>query len=561
MKTSLFKGKSTRTKIFTVITIAGIILLLGLNLVATALGITGTAYIDTTIEGFYSLSSNMIKTTDELLGGLKSEKGIEFIFCADPDMLINSDDLRATYFMALNLQKRYKGVSVKTVNVEQNPTAVSRFKTTSRSEIAYTDVIITYGAKYRILAGKGLWTQDTASGFFAYNGEYRIASVLASLLAINKPKAYFLTDHGETYYDPENPESEMSLATSALADLLTERGLEIELIKISEVERIPEDCALLIINNPREDFLVDSDRFNELGYVSDTEKLDRYLVSHQGAIIVNKGYDVTLPNLEGFLGEWGFEFSNSLVKDQENCLLDVGEEGTTILGVYQKLETDFGYGYYESYANLSSAPKMVFTNSGYIQCSFNDGNSYSEPGYNNASTTYTDFIGTSDKAVAYEGAGSTVLTATEGYKALAAASVRVALDAVTMESTYSYLYCTASADFFSNELLANNSYANYDIMASVITNITRTDRFADMSLGGLSGNSISQGGKASIPSVLAEYSFDVYSAYGALQDENYIKTNLGFSEGARITYTVIIMVVPLAVFVLGVIVFIRRKFL
>ena len=561
MKTSLFKGKSTRTKIFTVITIVGIVLLLGLNLLVTALGITGTAYIDTTMEGFYSLSDNMIKTCDGLLSELTPEKGIEFIFCADPDMLINSDDLRATYFMALNLQKRYKGVSVKNVNVEQNPTAVSRFKTTSRSEILYTDLIITYGAKYRILAAKGLWTQDSASNFFAYNGEYRVASVLASLLAINQPKAYFLTDHGETYYDPENPDSEMSLATATLADLLAERGLDIALLKISEVERIPKDCALLIINNPREDFAVDSDRFNELGYVSDTEKLDRYLVSHQGAIIVNKGYDVTLPNLEGFLGEWGIGFGNSLVKDEENCLPDVGEEGTAVLGVYQKLETDFGYGYYESYANLSSAPKMVFTNSGYLECSYSEGTSYSEPGNNNTHTTYTDFIGTSDKAIAYEGAGSSVITSAEGYKALAAASVRVSLNSVTMENTYSYLFATASSDFFSNELLGNHSYANYDIMASVITNITRTDRFADMSLGGESGNSISQGGKASIPSNLAEYSFDVYSAYGAAQNEHYIKTNLGFSETARTTYTIIIMAIPFAIFVVGAIVFIKRKFL
>ena len=96
MKNSLFKGKSTRTKIFTVITIVGILLLLGLNLTATALGITGTAYIDTTMEGFYTLSDRMIKSCDELLGGLGAERGIEFIFCGDPDMLINSDDLRAT---------------------------------------------------------------------------------------------------------------------------------------------------------------------------------------------------------------------------------------------------------------------------------------------------------------------------------------------------------------------------------------------------------------------------------------------------------------------------------
>ena len=36
------------------------------------------------------------------------------------------------------------------------------------------------------------------------------------------PKAYFLTDHGESYYDPANPDSEMSIANAAFADLLTE---------------------------------------------------------------------------------------------------------------------------------------------------------------------------------------------------------------------------------------------------------------------------------------------------------------------------------------------------
>ncbi len=561
MQGSLFKGKSTRTKIFTVITIAGILLLFGLNLLVTSLGMTNTVYLDTTMEGYYTLSDKMVAASDELLKDLEKGKGIRFTFCADPDVLIASDDLRATYFMALNLQKRYKGVEVITVNIEQNPTAVAQYKTTSRAKISYTDIIVSYGAKYSILAGKSMWTQDIAAGFFAYNGEYRVASVMASLLAINQPKAYFLTDHGESYYDPAKPDSEMSIANAALRDLLAERGLDIALLNLSETERVPADCALLIINNPRQDFSTDPSRYDELGYVSDTEKLDRYLVSNQGAIIVNKGYDVVLPNLESFLSEWGFSFSNSLVKDPENCLLDIGEEGTTILGAYQKLETDFGYGYYENYASLDSAPKMVFTNSGYIECFFSSGNAFAEPGNANTSTTYTDFIGTSDKAVAYEGPGSTVMTTTEGYKALAGASVRVSLDSVTMEKTYSYLFCTASADFFSNELLGNHSYANYDIMASVITNISRTDRFADMSLGGDSGNSISMGGKAKIPSDLKAHAYDVYSAYGQMKEENFIKTTLGFDATTRVVFTVIIMLVPVAVLALGIIVFVKRKFL
>ena len=50
MKKSIFKGKSTRTKIFSVITIVGILLLLGLNFVLTYFGGTRLFMTDMTRE-------------------------------------------------------------------------------------------------------------------------------------------------------------------------------------------------------------------------------------------------------------------------------------------------------------------------------------------------------------------------------------------------------------------------------------------------------------------------------------------------------------------------------
>jgi hypothetical protein len=176
--------------------------------------------------------------------------------------------------MALALQKEFDNVHVETVNVALDPTAVSMYKTTSRDSITAADVIFSYGAKYKIADATAFWTTNN----FSYNGEYRVASILASLTAINKPVAYFVTDHGETYYDPQNPESEMSKSLGYLADLLTERGLAIDTLALGEVDKIPDNCALLIINDPRTDFLYDETRLNEFGYVSDIEKIDRYLM-------------------------------------------------------------------------------------------------------------------------------------------------------------------------------------------------------------------------------------------------------------------------------------------
>jgi len=554
LKNSLFKGKSTRTKIFTVITALSIAVLLVLNLVFTYFGLQGTIYVDMTPEGFYTLSENMKNACTEILDTPDKDgnkKNIKITFCSDPDMLSRTDALRPTYFMALALRNMFDNFEVETVNVNVNPASVSQYKTTSRQEITYKDVIISYNGRYKIADASTFWTQNN----FSYNGEYRMVTILASLTALNSPVAYFLTDHGESYYDPDNPESEMSLDNAYLADLITDRGLVIKTLELSAVERIPEDCALLIINNPKTDFAVDEDRLDELGYVSDTEKIDRYLVSHEGAIIVNKDYKTDLPVLEQFLSEWGIMFGDALVKDENNCIDDGKEFGTTVLGVYDK--ESIGAGFYEDYANLASAPKMVFTNSGYIYSGFKDSPSVKEPGSMDTTKTYSTFINTSFSAKAYLSSDSTVLVSGEGVKNLAAMSVRKQLDGYTSEYVYSYVFATNSADFFSNEILGNSSYANYDIMASVIDNISRKDRYADMSLGGTSLNSPSFGGKQTVSTTLKTTDENVYSPDAS----QIIATNKGISVAEISVYTTIIFAVPVVLMVAGLAVYIRRKFL
>lgn len=553
MKKSIFKGKSTRTKIFSVITLVGIVLLLGLNLGLTYLGGQHLFMTDLTIEGIYTVSDKMLEVCHAMLDPDENGKAgkIKITFCTDPDYLIASDKMRATYFMALALRNKFDNVEVETVNVALNPTAVSMYKTTSRDSISSSDIIFSYGAKYKIADGTTFWTKDN----FSYNGEYRVASIIASLLAIEKPVAYFVTDHGETYYDPIAPESEMSKSVGAFADLLTERGLEIKTLLLSEVQNIPDDCALLIINNPTSDFLYDSDRLDEFGYVSDIEKIDRYLMRPSGAVMFNKAYDVTLPNFENYCKEWGISFGNAQVYDEENALFTnlTGESDNSVFsGVYDANEQNFGYAYYGGYSTLSSAPKMVFSNTGYIYCSMNLSNTMIDPGNEYGSRNYAAFIGTSKNAYHLDGSAQDV-----GEKTLVAAGVRKNLDSYTSENSTAYLFCSNSSDFFSNELLGNSSYANYDVLASVVSNISRTDRYATIELGGLSLNSPSFGGKQMASTTLSDSPSKVYS----WDAKEVIKYNKGLSETAVVIYTVIVMAVPTAAAVLGIVVFIKRKYL
>ena len=548
MNTSLFKGRSTRTKLFTVITAVGILLLLVLNLFLTNLGLNKMLFIDMTAEGLYTLSDAMVKTCDDLLTGLPEGKTLRITFCTDPDILLDTMVSRVVYFMALSLQNRYDNVEVVEHNIKYNPTAVSMYKTTSRSELRASDVIISYGNKYRVINCESFWTKNSET-YYSFNGEYKLASAIASLTAITLPKAYFITDLGTSYYDPQNPDSEMSIENATFADLIADLGMDIALLELSAVEKIPEDCAMLILNLPTVDIRAEDESFNTLTHETNIKKLNRFLVDGGGTLVVNKDYNVSLPNLEVFLADWGISFSNSYVVDDENRLDDTGK---LIVAEYDSDDQSYGYNFYSDYIGLASAPKMVFSDTGYITCSFGDGYSRREAGYRNVTRQFAPFIG----SYATANTGDNILESEAGNKTLAAITARSNLDQYTGENTYSFIFATASKEFYSNEILGNTSYANRDLVYDVFVNISRTDRYVSTDLGGLSKNSSSYGGKRLVSTTMSTEPTTEYVP-GATETKSY----LGLSAGAATTYFVIVMIPAGAALVLGAVVFIRRKFL
>ena len=145
---NILKGKSTRTKIFAVITLVVVVLAIALNLVLGYFGINRTLFMDLTYEGFYTLTDTM-KEECAFVEELDGE--IEIIFCNDPDRLISQTVTRVLYFMSIMLDNCFENVKTRTVNVALNPTAVSKYKTTSLDEIESDDVIISYGDRYRVV--------------------------------------------------------------------------------------------------------------------------------------------------------------------------------------------------------------------------------------------------------------------------------------------------------------------------------------------------------------------------------------------------------------------------
>ena len=573
MNLTLFRGKSKRTKIFTAITFCAIAVLLALNFLLTYLFDSYALMIDMTPEGFYSISNEMKKECDSIFSRIEEKdtaKKIKITFCNDPDFLMASRLTRMPYVMAQKLENKYpETFEVEVVNVDLNPTAVAKYRPTSLSQINANNVIVSYGDRYRVTTAERFWAEDEE--IYYYNGEYRLASLMKSVTAVERPTAYFVTDHGETYYDPENPTSEMSLSMSSFADLLIERGLSIKTISLSDptVERIPDDCVLLIINNPTKDFEYDADKLNQFSYVSDTEKIDRYLVMKQGSVMVAKDFERKLPVFENFMYEWGFKFSDSILVDKSSSLEDDGDTATNLITKYNPDPDSFGYAIYGEYADLSSAPLTVVPNAGSVECSYNESSYKLEAGSTSTTRHYASFLTTSNAATRYmkdpiTGEITSTVDGAPGVYDVAAVGVRIELDQYSDESKYSYIFCVNSADFLKNTCLGIESRANYDIVSAVVENISRIDEHASTDLGGLSQNSTSMGGKKLIKMSMSEVGETIYSNKynnnNPLDGRVVIKYNHPVSLAFIIGYAVFIFAIPVATAIVCIVVSIKRRY-
>lgn len=562
----ILKAKSKRSLIFTIITLAIIVTLFGVNLLLSIVGLNKTVYIDMTPEGLYSVSDEMLEEC-KFLNGLDKEKQIKIIFCNDPDKLKESTVTRTTYFMALKLQNKFDNISVEAENVNFNPTKVAKYKATSLSEISTNDVIVAYGDRYRIVSAESFWsTADGGTEYAFYNGEYKLATLLKSVTRANgnDPVAYFITGHGETVYNKDALDSAGTLASEQFKNLLVDRGLRVGVIDLSKVDKVPDDCAVLIINNPTEDYKIkdeDKDKLNSFSYVSELEKIDRFLTQNQGALMVSidPGRE-NLDSLKLYLDEWGFDFSSSVLHVPKDPTVenpyDYSNRTNVMNGVYSTDTESYAYAIYKEFSTLSSAPKTVFAGSGYLSCSFGIENTMIEDGSFDVTRIYNSFITAPKNAVPYTGneQGAARAEERDSYD-LAAVSVRTCFNNTTAERTYSYVFCANDGDFFSNDLLGNAAYANFEIMSALVDNISRTDIYASTALGGSTLNTDKVGGKQLVSTVLLSEDTEDTSPSG-----DKIIVTRGITGTAKTLITVAVAVMPIAALTMGVIVHLKRKY-
>ena len=171
-------------------------------------------------------------------------------------------------------------------------------------EASSGSVILVSGDQNVVLDASDLYDYDysdyytTGTYSVTFAGENKITSAIYRLTSGEEHRAYYTTNHGE--------QTLTDTLTSALENQnLTLTGLDM----LSD--SIPEDCDLLIINNPVQDFA------SAGALVDEMSDLRGYLSRGGKLLITTDSYNRT-PNLDALLAEFGLSRTEGLVVEGDS---------------------------------------------------------------------------------------------------------------------------------------------------------------------------------------------------------------------------------------------------
>ena len=245
MKKSLFRGKSSHTKIYTVITVAIILVLMLVNLGLTYLGGQRLLFADLTPEELYTLSDEFITLIEEgddtysqsaeapiaMIDKFRAEKDdpslkINIIFCEEKDKIYGEATTRYVQQTAEQIKEEFDGyVTVEYVDVERNPSAVSKFKVTSDVIIPSTSVIVEFDGQYKILSLESFYVfaESDPSTPVGYTGEKKFASAILAVTRTSTPIACLNIDLDQYVL----PEAVLTIGAVPTCDYGTPSTMEI----------------------------------------------------------------------------------------------------------------------------------------------------------------------------------------------------------------------------------------------------------------------------------------------------------------------------------------------
>ena len=258
-----------------VITAAAIALAIVVCLVMEALPRTYTEF-DLSETGIYTLSD----TTKEILGGLEQDVTLYYLAqTGNEDPFITG---------LLDRYAEHSGrVTWQQKDPALNPTFAGQYDAETASE---GSVIVVSGEESNLIDYYDFYPDYYYYSYGysdtnRFDGENCLTTAIYNVTSGESSRAYYTTNHGETTLG------------SGLLSAIEKQNISLNALSLL-TSAIPEDCELLIINCPQQDFTDEESGLDELS------QLKAYLAGG-GKLILCTDYSYETPNLDALMAEYG----------------------------------------------------------------------------------------------------------------------------------------------------------------------------------------------------------------------------------------------------------------
>ncbi|WP_300282754.1 GldG family protein [uncultured Subdoligranulum sp.] len=268
-----------------VLSLVVLAILIAVNVLASKLPTSWTQF-DISAGQLYSLTSD----TKVVVTNLQQDVTIYWISQAGKEDTVIQ-----------KLLDRYQELSGHITVVKKDPDVYPTFAQQYTEEtVMNNSLVVESGDKNRYISYDNIYQYDTGSYYTtgsvsqSFDGEGQITSAIDYVVSTDLPQVYLLSGHGE------------AALSETFADELERSNYEtVEDFSLLNVDAIPEECDVLLINAPTSD-------------ISDEElTMLRSYVQGGGKLVVLSGpqENADLPNLQALLSDYGVTVNDGVVVD------------------------------------------------------------------------------------------------------------------------------------------------------------------------------------------------------------------------------------------------------
>lgn len=300
LKSRKFKYGTFAT-IFVAAVLVGVVLL---NVISTVLVERYPLKVDLTAGGKYEVTQ---ETTD-FLKTLDQEVTIN-VLAKEDDFTINQYLIQANEII-----KKYQlysdKVKVEYIDLVSTPEFAAKYPQFSNMQTG--NLIITSGDKAKMITPSDMFNMDQSGNVLSSKAEYTLTSLIVAVTTDDQPVVTLISGHEEK-------------EAAALTDLLEKNNFELGEETNIVTNEISPDATFAILNAPQRDFTND-----------EITRLEKWLLNDQKygkqLFYLADPAQPELPNLEGFLAEWGINVGKGVVGDTDtNNMPLVGNAYMTML--------------------------------------------------------------------------------------------------------------------------------------------------------------------------------------------------------------------------------------